>query len=189
MSDDLVKLDTEDDTNPQQAPEDSEVEGSDVPAGTPTPAPSNTAFVQDEFDKQAEAARAANPETGVEVKEREFVIVQHTDPARQRDPNGIYLDDVIRRDAETQRARIEGREPDYENPGTTASDVVQPVETVQKELVAGAVIPVAFTQKVPVGSPSVSPENYKPGVEDVDKSYYDELAGGDNTTTQDSDDE
>lgn len=37
---------------------------------------------------------------------------------------GPYLDEEMDRNAETVRARIEGREPDYDNPGSTAGTVL-----------------------------------------------------------------
>lgn len=36
---------------------------------------------------------------------------------------GVYLDQVERERAEEARARVEGREPDYDNPGGTAGTV------------------------------------------------------------------
>lgn len=46
----------------------------------------------------------------------DFFYPTKLDPARQISPTGIYLDDEMRRQAEIQRAKIEDREPDLENP-------------------------------------------------------------------------
>lgn len=56
--------------------------------------------------------------------EQEVAIAAHLDSQRLNTPDGVYLDDVRRVEAETRRAIVEGREPDYDNAGTTAGDQV-----------------------------------------------------------------
>ena len=58
----------------------------------------------------------------VEEKEVEFFHPSQSDPRRYANEGSstdVYLDDVQRHEAEKQRARVEGREPDYDNPGST----------------------------------------------------------------------
>jgi hypothetical protein len=119
--------------------------------------PLNQAFNQEVKDRYEDGLAVADalPESP-HLVDKEYVLATHLDPARQRDPNGIYLDDIQRRDAETVRARIEGREPDYDNPGTTAGDVLQAKETAAKFVDASADIPVHVTLPVMVGVPDKS---------------------------------
>lgn len=86
------------------------------------------------------------------LTEIDFVYATHLDPARQNDPNGVYLDDVQRAQAEIQRAKVEKREPDLENPPATTSTMVVPTH-VARTMVAGDVdVPVSFSQEVMVGT-------------------------------------
>lgn len=102
-----------------------------------------------EADKNEKAYSYEGSPKNAEV---DFTYVSHLDPARQRDPNGIYLDDVDRVKAEVTRARIEGREPDLENPPSTVSTQVVPTH-VAKGLVDGrAKVPADFSQKIKVGT-------------------------------------
>lgn len=58
----------------------------------------------------------------VEEKEVDFYLPSQADPQRYANEGSstdVYLDDVQREAAERQRAKVEGREPDYKNPGTT----------------------------------------------------------------------
>lgn len=49
------------------------------------------------------------------------VVLQDLDPRRNLPSNGYpYLDQKLREEAEIIRARVEGREPDLDNPGTIA---------------------------------------------------------------------
>ena len=48
------------------------------------------------------------------TEDREFFYPTHLDPMRKL-PGGTYLDDVQRREAEVQRAKVEKREPDFKN--------------------------------------------------------------------------
>lgn len=85
------------------------------------------------------------------LAEVDFVYATHLDPNRQNDPNGVYLDDVQRANAEVQRARIEGREPDLKNPPSTCGTQVLPTH-VARTLVAGDLdVPVDFSQEIMVG--------------------------------------
>ncbi len=112
--------------------------------------PVNQAFQQDVLDAEAETVHDATDDP--HLKEQEFTIVTHTDPARQADPHGVYLDDVQRAQAEAIRARVEGRKPDFKNPGTTASDVVVPTHVAKQNVDGNANVPVAFKQEVMVGA-------------------------------------
>lgn len=109
---------------------------------TPVPAIINTAYVEreekaeDEYDEVRDGANAGERR---EVT-RGFVTKAHLDPARQADPHGVYLDDQRRRDAETVRAQVEDREPDYDNPPYTTGDVVVDVETAKSSALPGAVV-------------------------------------------------
>jgi hypothetical protein len=57
------------------------------------------------------------------VKPKELVILSETDPAREL-PGGTYLDRVERERAEVARAKVEGREPDLDNPPACAGTPV-----------------------------------------------------------------
>ena len=91
--------------------------------------------------KRAPAKKATTVKKGRKLVKREFTIVQHTDP-RRHEPGGqgIYLDDVMRERAETQRAKLEGRKPDYDNPGSHAGDVVTPTHVAAATLNPGSVV-------------------------------------------------
>ncbi len=128
--------------------------------------PVNQAFQQSVLDAEAEKVNDATGEA--RLKEQDFTIVQHLDPARQADPHGVYLDDVQRAQAETIRARVENREPDYEHPGTTASDVVMPTEAARTNALPGAEVPVAFSQEIMIGSEAKSDEDDVDEYEDAE---------------------
>lgn len=84
--------------------------------------------------------------------EVDFVFTTHLDPNRQQDPQGVYLDDVQRANAEIQRARVEKREPDLKNPPSTCGTQVLPTH-VARTLVAGDLdVPVSFSQEIKVGT-------------------------------------
>lgn len=116
--------------------------------------PLNSAYVPEVAEALAEAAEEAADDTEPHFKEVEFSFVTHSDPARQADPNGIYLDDIVRREAEIVRARIEGREPDLKSPGSTAGDVVQHTSVVQQNAISGVTVKPDFTQEIVVGVPN-----------------------------------
>lgn len=114
-----------------------------LPAGiNSAPAIINTAYVEreekseDEFDLERDGAGDGERR---EVK-MGFNTVAHMDPARQRDPHGVYLDDQRRRDAETVRAQVEGRDPDYDNPPYTAGDYVVAEHVAQQHAQVGTVV-------------------------------------------------
>ncbi len=112
--------------------------------------PVNQAYLPEALEEAAQVVEETDGKP--ELKEQEFTIVAHTDSERQKDPHGVYLDDVQRAQAETIRARVEGREPDYANPGTTASDVVVPSHVARQNVDGNAHVPVAFKQEVMVGA-------------------------------------
>lgn len=115
--------------------------------------PANTAYVpkadrpEDEYDVE----REGNYDGERKTVEQGFVIHQHLDPMRQRDPNGIYLDDKRRREAEVVRARVEGREPDFDNMGTTAGESVIPVHVAEAFAKPEAIVVPDFKLPVVVG--------------------------------------
>lgn len=123
------------------------------PGLTSAPAIINTAYVEpedkdeDEFDLDRDGA---NDGERREVN-MGFTTMAHMDPARQRDPHGVYLDDQRRRDAETVRAQVEGREPDYDNPPYTTGDVVVPLHVAEQRAMPGAVAVAEKTLPVVVG--------------------------------------
>lgn len=84
-----------------------------------------------------------------------FTFATHTDPQRQRDPHGVYLDDINRINAEIHRAKIEGREPDLKNPPATAGDVLQQTETLAKTLPGDYRVPVSKTLPVDLSEEGV----------------------------------
>ena len=134
---------------------------------TPAPAIINTAYVEreekdeDEFDLERDGAGDGERR---EVKQG-FNTVAHMDPARQRDPHGVYLDDQRRRDAETVRAQVEGREPDYDNPPYTAGDYVVATHVAEQHAQPGTVVTAEKELPVVVG------DHYP---EDEDESVTDE---------------
>ena len=129
------------------------------PGLTSAPAIINTAYVEredkdeDEFDLERDGAG--------DGERREvtmgFNTVAHMDPARQRDPHGVYLDDQRRRDAETVRAQVEGREPDYDNPPYTAGDYVVATHVAEQHAQPGTVV--TAEKELPVIVGDHYPEN------------------------------
>jgi hypothetical protein len=95
-----------------------------------------------------------------------YTLVTHLDPQRQKDPHGVYLDDIQRRDAEVVRARQEGREPDLENPAVTCSDTLIPTVQAAGLAPSGAAVPVSTYESVNVGSPQDSESTEDANVED-----------------------
>lgn len=88
-------------------------------------------------------------ETPATSEGQNFYVSTHLDPARKLPSTARYLDDVQREQAEVDRARVEGREPDFENPGSTVGthliaerSLSQPLTTLQVNDVAPhAVLP------------------------------------------------
>lgn len=92
----------------------------------------------------------------------DFTYPTHTDPMRAKDPHGIYLDDVQRENAEIQRAKVEGREPDLENPGSIQGTPLQASHIVQSNLPGDYVIKADVTLPVVVGVLEVDAEANRP---------------------------
>jgi hypothetical protein len=67
------------------------------------------------------------------TKDVGFIHVHHLDPARKL-PGGTYLDDVQRYEAETARAMVEDREPDYENAPAVQGTPYRSVDQILSEL-------------------------------------------------------
>ena len=131
-------------TNPSNIPAD----GSGAPEQAPFADVPNHAYKPSEAKNLKALAYKGEPK----LAEIDFVYTTHLDPARQADPRGVYLDDVQRQQAEIQRAKVEGREPDLENPPATTGTMVVPTH-VARTMVAGDVdVPVSFSQDVMVGT-------------------------------------
>lgn len=128
-----------------------------VPVEAAVAAPANSGYVTEDTetahdvqgDKDA-LAHLGEPED-VDVA---FTYSSHLDARRQIDANGVYLDDIERRDAELLRARAENREPDLDNPPPIASTPVVPTVVAEGNALGGARVPVDFVQSVNVGVPS-----------------------------------
>jgi hypothetical protein len=127
---------------------------------TDTVPATNTAYVEPEETDEGQYDPVADPNYAGEQKtvEKEFVIKQHMDPERQKDKFGLYGDDLMRRRVEVERARVEGREPDFDNMGPTVGDVVITKQVAEGMASATPVqgVPVAFTADVSIGQPEVS---------------------------------
>lgn len=126
-------------------------------------APVNSGFVSSDTDLHTDVIIGDKESLGYEGEPKEVEVAYtyptHLDPNRQADPHGIYLDDVQRSQAEVQRAKVEDREPDLENPPAIASTPL--MTTIQAAgLVDGAaVVPVDSYENVQVGggNPNVVP--------------------------------
>jgi hypothetical protein len=77
--------------------------------------------------------QSAEPE--VETEEVELKLYPAT--ALQNRPPGIYMDDLEREGAEVWRAKLEGREPDLENPPPTAGTPLRPLAHLVDSAVVG----------------------------------------------------
>lgn len=94
-----------------------------------------------------------DPDYTGEAKEvdQNFTYPAHADQARLGDASGVYLDDQERIKAEVIRAKIEGREPDLDNPPAIQSTPLEPTHVVKSRMPSGSVIPVDSVQKVVIG--------------------------------------
>jgi hypothetical protein len=88
-----------------------------------------------------------------EVVDKDFTYPTHTDPQRYVDGHnhGIYLDDEMRRAGEIQRAKVEGREPNLENPPAVQGTPLLPTAVVKKSLPGDHVVDPDVTLEVAVG--------------------------------------
>lgn len=84
-------------------------------------------------------------------QDQDFTYPTHTDPARKLPKTSLYLDDVQRENAEIQRAKVEGREPDLENPSSTQGTPLLPSYVVQSSLPGDHVVSPDVTLPVVVG--------------------------------------
>lgn len=66
-----------------------------------------------------------------EEVDKEFYVAQRLDPRRLTPGTSPYLDDVDRANAEVQRAKVEGREPDLDNPPATQSTLMLETEVAE----------------------------------------------------------
>lgn len=85
--------------------------------------------------------------------QRDFTFPTHLDEARQATPNTApYLDDEMRRAAEIQRAKVEDRKPDLDNPPAMQGTPLIATD-IAKGLAFGAGdVPVAATLPVMGGN-------------------------------------
>lgn len=84
------------------------------------------------------------------VVDVEFTYPTHTDPMRVNSHN-VFLDDEMRKAAEIQRAKVEGREPDLENPPAMQGTPLQPTTEVRKNLPGDHVVEAEVSLPVVVG--------------------------------------
>ncbi len=74
------------------------------------------------------------PEIETETVEKGFVFQHNLDPARQIPGTSKYLDFELRQQAEIDRARVEGREPDLENPPGMQGTPYRSADQINAEL-------------------------------------------------------
>jgi hypothetical protein len=128
-----------------------------APAGSAEPEapPVNSGFISKDtetiHDRQEDSDNLSKIQEDDEEVDVAYTYVSHLDPRRQADPHGVYLDDVQRRDAEAVRARIEDRDPDFDNPPATVSTPLVPTVQAQHLAPTGAAVPVDHVETVSVG--------------------------------------
>lgn len=106
---------------------------------------------------QPENVDYVGPQTMVS---QDFTYPTHTDPMRANTSPGIYLDDVEREKAEITRAKLEGREPDLDNPPSTQGTPLLPTHTVRASLPGDVVVEPDVSLEVSVGVPDSNLHNY-----------------------------
>lgn len=76
-------------------------------------------------DETPKAKKKVVKGPGMNPRTRDVVA---QDPKRQELKAGgaVFLDDVIRRDAEVRRAKVEGRDPNFDNPPAIVSTKLRP---------------------------------------------------------------
>ena len=78
-------------------------------------------FTQPETNESEPTETASEPKPETELVDTDYFYPAKFDPQRRNLPQtSVYLDDEQRRLAEIDRARVEGREPDLDNPPATA---------------------------------------------------------------------
>jgi len=114
------------------------------------------AEIQDHVDENADEDGVTPDREPLEVDSEpvktEFYVVQKLDERRLVPGSNPYLDDVERERAEIQRAKIEGREPDLENPPAVQGT---PYVTTERARTAGLTtefVEPDFVADVPVTS-------------------------------------
>lgn len=83
--------------------------------------------------------------------ETDFTYYAHTDPDLQAYPNMVTGDVLERERAEVLRAKMEGREPDLENPPPSQGTPVAPSHVVASTVPFGYVVEPSFTAPVAYG--------------------------------------
>jgi len=95
--------------------------------------------VEDTPTEIVEPGRKDTTDSGTDASpENKLVYQHHLDPQRAL-PGGIYLDDVQRELAEIQRAKVEDREPDLENPPAVQGTPVIPIAALNVEQLGAAI--------------------------------------------------
>ncbi len=145
----------ENNTTNSDVPVTSENNGEGVPSTGADQAELKAQSIGNAYQEQVSSDDPESPDyNGPEATiDRDFTYVTHTDPARQRDPHGVYLDDIQRREAEVIRARVENREPDLDNPPAICGTPLVPTATLEKNLPGDYVVPAEVTLPVSVGTP------------------------------------
>jgi hypothetical protein len=126
-----------------------------VPPVNPTPEQVEAANEQADEPKDVLNVRLVTdpvpptPEVETEDVEKEFYHVQELDPMRLVPGTNPYLDQVERERGEIQRAKIEDREPDLENPPAVQSTLVLTKEVVENSGLSTADVNPASVLEVP----------------------------------------
>lgn len=82
---------------------------------------------------------------------------------------GPYQDELVAEEAEKRRAKLEGREPDYENPGpTAATQLVTKQHLVERDTDKAHYSDAVEVENEPVSSYVVEPEVNEPDPTQVD---------------------
>lgn len=87
---------------------------------TPPDGPTVTVTTSGEVTESTDQEPKGEPEPETHT----YVHVEQLDPSRDLPRTNPYLDEVLREKAEIQRAKVEGREPDLENPPAVGSTVL-----------------------------------------------------------------
>lgn len=116
-----------------------------------TSTPKAAAKVKKKASKKAKSK--TSKKGGTKVERKEFMFVQHADDRRRVPGTSVYLDDLDRERAEKDRARMEGREPDFKNASSTQSTPVGTLEYVRSQGITNADVKPEFELEVSVAEP------------------------------------
>jgi len=101
---------------------------------------------------ELQEAVSGDTESKVETTtiDKDFIFVHNLDPARQIPGTNKYLDVEQRKQAEIERAAVEGREPDLKNPPATQGTPYRSAEQLAAELPPHATVKADVTLPVTV---------------------------------------